>query len=377
MNILYQQCTRCILDTTIESIRFDQLGVCNFCKIHDELEKEFPQGEAGQLYLESLAKKIKEEHKHKPYDCIVGVSGGRDSTYVLYLTVKLGLRPLAVHFDNGWNSEIAVSNIKNAVTRLNIDLYTHVADWEEFKSLQLSFLKASVSDAEIPTDVAIIATLHQAAVKEGVHYIMNGHSFRTEGLVPICWTYMEGKYVQSVHNYFDGRKLKTIPNFTLWDYVYYTILRGIKLIPILNYVDYQHDKVQHILETELGWQYYGGHHHESYYTHFFQSYYLPQKFNIDKRLLEYSALIRSGYLQRDKALEKIKEPYPFNEELVEYALNKLGVSLNEFNNIMASPRKSYKDYPTYYPLISSLKTPVKIAADLNMIPKLLYLKMLG
>jgi len=377
MTRAYQRCTRCILDTTIESIRFDDNGVCNFCKIHDELEKNYPTGEAGWRYLESLAQKIKQEHKHKPYDCIVGVSGGRDSTYVLYLTVKLGLRPLAVHFDNGWNSEIAVSNIKNAVTRLNVDLYTHVADWEEFKSLQLAFLKASVSDAEIPTDVAILATLHQAAAREGIRYIMNGHSFRTEGLVPICWTYMEGKYIQSVYQAFGGKTLKTVPNFTLWDYIHYTLLRGIQIIPLLNYVDYQHDHIQHILEEELGWQYYGGHHYESYYTHFFQSYYLPQKFNIDKRLLEYSALIRSGQLSREEALEKIKAPYPFNEELVEYALNKLGLSLEEFNAIMVAPKKSFKDYTTYYPLIAALKLPVKIATELNLVPKLLYLKMLG
>ena len=180
-----QICTRCISDTTIEEIRFDEQGVCNYCKMHDALETEFKQGEEGKEQLEELLSKIREAGQGREYDCVVGVSGGRDSTYLLWWAATNGLRPLAVHFDNGWNSEIAVSNIKNAVQRLNVDLYTHVADWEEFKSLQLSFLRASVSDAEVPTDVAIFGTLHKAAAEENVRYILNGHSFRTEGIVPL------------------------------------------------------------------------------------------------------------------------------------------------------------------------------------------------
>jgi len=369
-----QRCARCVLDTTIPNIRFDDKGACNYCKIHGDLEKEFPRGEEGQRCLEVLVQKIQSKVKNKPYDCVVGVSGGRDSTYTLYLAKQLGLRPLAVHFDNGWNSEIAVSNIKNAVSRLNIDLFTHVADWEEFKSLQLSFLKASVSDAEIPTDVAIFGTLHQAAAREGIQYILNGHSFRTEGVMPIGWTYMDGKYINSVHHIFGGAKLRTIPNFTLTDMLYFTYVKRIKVIPILNYVPYNHDEIGKILEKEVGWQYYGAHHHESYYTHFFQSFYLVQKFNIDKRLVEYSALVRSGIIEREEAIEKMQIPYSFDEELVEYALNKLGLTHAEFNAVMAAPRKSFQDYPTYYPFIKAMQAPVKIASDLGLIPSLLYSK---
>ena len=369
-----QRCARCVLDTTIPNIRFDDKGVCNYCKIHDDLEKEFPRVEEGQKCLEVLVQKIQSKGKNKPYDCVVGVSGGRDSTYTLYLAKQLGLRPLAVHFDNGWNSEIAVTNIKNAVSRLNIDLFTHVADWEEFKSLQLSFLKASVSDAEIPTDVAIFGTLHQAAAREGIQYILNGHSFRTEGVIPIGWTYMDGRYINSVHHMFGGASLKTIPNFTLTDMLYYTFIKRIKVVPILNYVLYDHDEIGKILKKEVGWQYYGGHHHESYYTHFFQSFYLVQKFNIDKRLVEYSALVRSGIIEREEAIEKMQIPYSFDEELVEYALNKLGLTHAEFNAVMAAPRKSFQDYPTYYPFIKAMQAPVKIASDLGLIPSLLYSK---
>lgn len=373
----YQRCTRCISDTTIPDIRFDQDGVCNYCKIHDELEQEFPRGEAGKRKLDAVVEQIRLSGRGKPYDCVLGVSGGRDSTFTLYLAAKLGLRPLAVHFDNGWNSEIAVSNIKNAISRLKIDLYTHVADWEEFKSLQISFLKASVSDAEIPTDVAIFGTLHQVAARERIRYIINGHSFRTEGVVPIGWTYMDGRYINSVHRLFGGKRLKTVPNFTMTDLLHYTLIKRIRVVPLLNYVEYRHEQVQTILEKELGWQYYDGHHHESYYTHFFQSFYLPTKFNIDKRLLEYSALIRSGYMTKEDALEKMKEEYKYDQELVQYTVKKMCLSQDEFKKIMATPRKSFKDYPTYYPLMNAFRYPVKVACDLGLLPSLLYQKYLG
>lgn len=371
----YIVCKRCISDSRIKDIRFDDHGVCNYCHMHEALVAEFPLGEKGGKNLEKLVGKIRASGKRKDYDCVVGVSGGRDSTYCLYLAVKLGLRPLAVHFDNGWNSEIAVSNIKNAVRKLKVDLYTHVANWEEFKSLQLSFLRASVSDAEVPTDVAIFGTLHKAAANEGIHYILNGHSFRTEGIVPLSWTYMDGRYINSVHRIFGGERLRTVPTFGLWDLLYYTFIKRIKVVPILNYVNYKHEAVDKLIKEELGWQYYGGHHHESYYTKFFQSYLLPLKFNVDKRMLEYSALVRSGQLDRDAALKEfISKPYEFSEELIDYTLRKLGLSTEEFQKILNEPPKSFRDYPSYYPLIRSMKIPIKIASEVGLIPTLLYQK---
>ena len=372
-------CTRCVSDTTIPGIRFDDQGVCQFCRIHDELEKRFPRGEMGQQLLSRLVDRIRTKGRNQRYDCVVGVSGGRDSTYALYTAVNLGLRPLAVHFDNGWDSEIGVNNIKNALTRLEVDLYTHVADWEEFKDLQLAFLRASVSDAEIPTDVAIFGTLHQAAVREGIQYIINGHSFRTEGVAPIGWTYMDGKYINSVHKQFGCRpKPKTVPNFTLRELLYYILVKRIKTVPLLNYVEYDQQEVGEMLEREVGWIYYGGHHHESHYTHFFQSFLLPQKFNIDKRKVEYSALVRSGQMARDEALKEICEkPYPYDQELVDYTIKKLGLSPAEFEEIMTAEIRTFHDYPTYFPLMRRLRLPVKIATDLNLLPSLLYQKYLG
>jgi N-acetyl sugar amidotransferase len=346
--------------------------------MHDYMETKYPMGDAGKEKLELFLEEVKRKGKNREHDCILGVSGGRDSTYLMYLAVKHGLRPLAVHFDNGWNSEIAVTNIKNACEKLNVDLYTHVADWEQFKDLQISFLKASVSDADIPTDVAIFGTLHQAAAREGIKYILNGHSFRTEGIMPKGWTYMDGRYIKSVHKIFGTKKLDTVPNFTIFDLLRYTIVGGIKTEPFINYFEYNQEQIDKILAEEMGWTYYGGHHHESHYTHFFQSYYLPQKFGIDKRKIENSALIRSGQMSREDALKEVQDTtYPYDQELVDYTISKFGFSTTEFDEIMNAPLKSFHDYSTYYPMMKTLALPVKIACDCGLLPELLYQKYLG
>lgn len=368
-------CTRCICDTSIPGIIFNENGVCQFCKIHDYMETQYPLNDEGKNKLDAIVGKIKKDGKGREHDCIVGVSGGRDSTYLLYLAVKAGLRPLAVHFDNGWNSEIAVTNIKNSTEKLGVTLYTHVSDWEEFRELQKAFLRASVSDADIPTDVAIFGTLHQAAAREGIKYILNGHSFRTEGVMPKGWTYMDGRYIKSVNRMHGKGTTKTIPNFTMLDLINYTFIRGIKVVPFINFFPYNHDEIGKILETELGWRYYGGHHHESHYTHFFQSYYLPVKFGIDKRKIEYSALIRSGQMTRDQALNEINgASYPYNEELVDYVLSKMQMDKEEFKQVMKSPVKTFHDYPTYFPLMKLLAKPIKTACKMGILPELLYYK---
>ncbi len=371
-------CSRCILDTTVPELFFDNQGVCQYCHIHDELEKQYPSGEQGKKNLDSLLAKIKKSGKNKKHDCILGVSGGTDSTYTLYQAVKCGLRPLAVHFDNGWDSHQAVKNIKNTCRILNVDLYTYVVDWEEFKDLQISFLKASTPDAEIPTDVGIHAVLIKTAAREGVKYILNGHSFRAEGVSPLGWTYMDGKYINAVQKIFGHQRLKTFPNFTVYDVIYYNFIRGIRVVPFLNYFHYVKEEVKPILEKEVDWKYYGGHHHESIYTKFFQSYLLPQKFKIDKRKTELSALVRIGAITREAALAEIaKEKYPYEPEVVDYTINKLGLKKSEFEIIFNLPIKRFMDYPTYFPLMKLMKLPIGIACRLNILPRLLYLKYLG
>lgn len=374
----YQVCGRCVMDTTVPEIRFDEQGTCQFCEIHDILDARYPLGEEGERQLAVLVDEIKASGRGRDYDCVVGTSGGRDSTWTMYTAKKLGLRPLAVHFDNGWNSETAVTNIRNATEKLGTDLETYVADWEEFKDIQIAFLRASVPDVEVPTDLAIHSVLHYYAAKEGIRYILNGHSFRTEGVAPRGWTYFDGRYINAIQSRFGTRKLHDFKNFGINELLYYSFWKGIKVIPILNYRPYHQQEITDLLTREVGWTYYGGHHHESYYTKFIQSYLLPKKFNIDKRRTEFSALIRSGQMTRNEALEYLStHAYEYDEALEEYAVSKLGLSRAEWAEIYATPPKSYLDYPSYYPLMRASKSIIRWLSDREILPKLLYLKYLG
>jgi len=375
-NSITRRCTRCICDTTIQGITFDNEGVCNYCHEHDERDRNYPISAEGKLKLNSMIDSIKKNGEGKEYDCIIGVSGGTDSTYCLYLAKKWGLRPLAVHFDNGWNSEISVSNIKNATSKLNIDLFTWVADWEEFKDLQIAFLKASVPEADMPTDIAYLSVLYKCALKEGLNYIITGSNFRTEGKQPPAWGYGDGKYIESVYREFGKqKKLQKVPNHTLTDLIYYHIIKKIQIIKPLYYVNYRKYEAMKILENELNWKYYGGHHYENVYTRFIHGYYLPTKFNIDKRIIEYSALIRSNQLNREEALVKIKEEiYPKNlvSQDIQFVLSKLDLTQDDFDKIMQAPNKRFYNYNTYYPLIMKLRFLLDIAYKLKLYPDKLY-----
>jgi N-acetyl sugar amidotransferase len=363
------------MDDTVRGMKFDKEGVCPFCKIHDELQKKYPLNDDSEVKLKQLAENISKTGKGEKYDCIVGVSGGRDSTFTLYNTVKLGLRPLVVHFDNGWNSDIAVQNIKNACKILNVDLYTHVADWEEFKDLQRAFLKASVSDAEVPTDWVIFSVLFKVAAREKIRYIIHGHSFRTEGTTPITWTYMDGRYVKFIHRKFGSGKAKSFPIMGLIEYLYYTLIKRIKQERILYFIPYDERKVMDLITKELNWKDYGGKHHESKYTAFFQGYILTRKFNIDKRKLHYSALLRAGQLTREQALIKVQtDPYNEGEELYNYCLKKLDFTKEEFDQIMEELPKSFLNYKSYYSFIKLMKNPIKWATRLGIIPDTVYMK---
>ena len=367
-------CSRCISDTSIPGIQFDDRGICNFCKAHDELEKLYPLNEIGQKKLNHLLDKIRSKGKNKKYDCIVGVSGGTDSTYCLYLAKKFGLRPLAVHLDNGWDTEIAQDNIKKVTTKLGVELKTVSCNWEEFKDLQVSFLKASVSDAEIPTDIAIAGVLYRVAVEEGIHYVLNGHSFRAEGLSPTGWTYMDGKYIKSIFKRFGKTTLENFPNLTIYEMFYYTIIKRIRVVPLLAYINYSKEESKKILADELDWTYYGGHHFESIYTRFVITNLLLKKFKIDKRIVEYSAYVRSGHMTREQALEVIKEAIPEDKEIAEYCRDKLGFTAEEFEAIWSSEPRTFLDYPTYFPIIKMMGFPIKIACRLGLLPHIFYQK---
>jgi len=369
-----KRCSRSVLDDTIQSITFDENGESHYCKIYDEMAKLYPI-ETREQDLQNLLEQIKKKGQGKKYDCIIGVSGGTDSTYTMLKVVELGLRPLAVHLDNGWNSDIAVQNIKRACDILNVELYTYVIEWEEFKDLQKSFLRASTPDAEVPTDVAIHATLVKMAAKEGIKYVLNGHSFRTEFIMPKDWTYMDGRYIKSIQKQFGSKKLKSFPNFTILDTLYYNLIRGIKVVPFLNYFEYTKEDARKVLEDKLEWQYYGGHHHENLYTKFYQSHLLPQKFGIDKRKTALSASILSGKITRDEALQVLdKEKHHVDKETVDFVLRKLELSTEDFQQIMSLDIKSFRDYPTYYPMLKQFQWPIKLLCQLGLLPMILYYK---
>jgi N-acetyl sugar amidotransferase len=339
------------MDTSDIDIIFDEKGNCNHCNNYFErISQRVYKGEESDLELENIVAKIIRSGKNKKYDCVIGVSGGIDSSFVAYIAKKHGLRPLLVHLDNGWNSEISVKNIKNLADILGMDYESFVLDWEEFKDLQLSFLKASIPEMETPTDIAIQGALHQIAAKYGLKYIISGGNFATEGILPKTWHYnaKDMKYLKHIHRIFGKKKLKQFPIFGAKEETYYKMILGIKIIYILNYVPYKKDEAMKILQEDLGWRYYGGKHYESKYTGFVQSYIMPEKFNMDYRRATLATQICTGEVTRDYALaqlfNKAYEPVKALEEK-EYVCKKLGIKVVEFDQIMKDKAKNYRDYP--------------------------------
>ena len=361
MNQNYQICNRCILDTSVPSITFDEQGICRYCNDYDaQIKNKQKPKEEFKRELELTIKKIKTQGKGKEYDCIIGLSGGVDSSYVAYLTKKVyGLRPLAVHLDNGWNDELAVKNIENICNLLEIDLFTHVINWEEFKDLQFSFLKASVANAEAPTDHAIFAILYQLAVKYNVKWIIDGVNDATEyvrkDFTAGGYRYDDLKQILGIHRKFGNQKLKTYPKLSIWRKYFLRSVRGIKQFSLLNYVDYNKEKVKEFLTKDLGWKSPGAKHHESLYTKWHQTEYLLKKFGFDKRRLHLSDLILSNQLSRENALLELSQP-PMDKlkvkDLVNYVMKKFGISEEEYYKILTENPRNFSDYPNNQKLLN-------------------------
>lgn len=352
----YRVCSQCIMDTSDPEITFDNHGICNHCHSYDAMVRSHVHaGMQGEQRLNETLDVIRREGRGKKYDCILGLSGGVDSTYVAYLCKKVyGLRPLAVHLDNGWNSEVSVRNIENIVRILDLDLHTEVLSWDEFRQLQLSFLKASTPDSEIPTDHAIVATLYRQAIKNKVRWIMDGSNIVTEVMVPATWSHghADWKYIKSLNKLFgNGSKLKTYPHYSYFQYLIgYPYLRKLVRFPLLNYIDFNKHAAMEVLKKELNWEPYGGKHYESIYTRFYQGYIMPSKFGFDKRRSHLSCLIKNGRISREDALREMQNP-PVPEEMLaedrNFVVKKLGVSEAEFEEIMKAERKTFWDYPSY------------------------------
>ena len=339
------------MDTTDPLITFDNDGHCCHCtEFLETRAKHKYQGKESDAALDGILEKIRRAGKGKKYDCVLGVSGGADSSYLAYIIKERGLRPLAVHMDNGWDSEKAVVNIKNVTRKLDINYESYVLDWEEFKNLQLSFLKASVPEAETPTDVAIPAALHSVAAKHGIKYILSGGNLATEGILPKSWHYdvRDLKYFNHIHRTFGTRPLKRFPTFGYKKEIFYKIVKGMRMIYPLNFVPFIKDDAIRLLSEKFEWRPYGGKHHESTYTKFIQSYYLYEKFKIDYRRATLSTRICVGEIDRCRAIEQLRSK-PYNpeeiDEMKNYIAKKLGIDRDEFEGIMRLPPKWYWDYP--------------------------------
>ncbi|QQL50851.1 N-acetyl sugar amidotransferase [Mucilaginibacter ginkgonis] len=355
------------MDTSDSEIVFDKDGVCNHVALYQEaIDKLLVPPHEREERLKELVTKIKADGRDQQYDCIIGLSGGIDSSYVAYLVKKLGLRPLAIHLDNGWNSELAVRNIERIVKKLDLDLYTYVINWQEFKELQLAFLKASVVDIEMLTDNAIGVIINKLAKQFKIKYYLVGTNVTSEAIMPRTWLY-NIKYdtlnIKAIYKKF-GRGVK-IPSFPLFKFIPFIIYRyitgtsrfkkfgflaRIKSISLLNYIDYDKEQAADFLVKEINYTKYAGKHYESNFTKFYQAYILPQKFGIDKRRAFYSCLILSGQMTREQALEDIKKPLYSDyerEEEIEYICKKFGITREEFDNIMNDKPKSHYDYLSY------------------------------
>ncbi len=349
----YQTCRNCVMDTTDSRITFDGEGICDHCNnFYKNILPNWNTDDTGRIELERIAEKIRKQGVGKDFDCIMGMSGGIDSSYLTYIVKEeLGLRPLVFHVDAGWNSQEAVNNIEKLVDGLGLDLYTEVIDWEEMKDLQLAFFKAGVPHLDTPQDHAFFATMYNFAAKYKIKYILTGANFSTECVKnPIEWHYPASDLVQlrDIHKKFGSRPLTRFPLANILKYkIYYRYFRGITVVKPLNYVPYIKLQAMKLLADRFGWQEYPQKHFESRFTKFYEGYWQPKKFNIDKRKTQFSSLILTEQMTREEALEKLSRP-AYDESTIkqefEYVATKLGITVEELQGYMDAPNRTFRDY---------------------------------
>jgi len=354
MNKELQTCVRCVMDTTADEIEFDSSGVCNSCRyITKEIKPRLDRikSDEGKVDSERIINEIKKSGKGRKYDSVLGISGGVDSSYLAYLAFTNGLNPLLVHVDTGWDTEETIRNLKLIASSLEFDLEIFNINWEEMKDLQISFYKASVKNCEIPQDHIFLAGLYKVAENHGIKYILLGTNFSTESILPRSWGHNAGdlRHLLSIHKKFGKIPLKNIPKLSLIKrYIYYPIIKGIKIVRLLNYVEYNRSEAKRILINRFNWYDYGYKHYESVLTRFFQGYYLPKKFGIDKRKAHFSSLINTGQMSREEALEELAKPPYQNEKQIEedktYIANKLGLSMSDWEEILSLPIREHDEF---------------------------------
>lgn len=346
-------CKLGVWDESVPGISFDENGVSNYAHIFQHMLEDYPRGAKGKAQWDKLIEQIKSAGRNKKYDCIIGVSGGTDSSYLLHFSKTYGLKPLAVNLDNGWGSHISMSNIKKLIEPLKIDLETYVIDYEEVIDVLKSYLRARLPWVDSPTDLAIKAILYKIANREKIKYILIGHDFRSEGFQPNEWTYSDAKQMKYLAARFNKRKLASFPSMSIWSFAYLSFIKSIKLLRPFFYLPYAKKDAKIFLKDHYNWEDYGGHHHENIYTKFIISYWLYEKFGIDKRKITYSAQVLSGEITRDEAIVEI-EKSPYNRESInndiEYITKKLRMSKVEFEELLKGDNHYFYDYPSYYPL---------------------------
>lgn len=370
-----QICTRCIYDARVSSIHFDADGVCNYCHQVDNLKEQYGTGQpTGETLFNKIIDDIKRTGHGKRYDCIVGVSGGTDSSYLVYLAKQWGLRPLAVHYDNTWNSAIATMNIHKVLRGLNVDLYTHVVNNKEADDIFRAFFFAGVAEIEASTDLGYAYLLRQVAAKYSIRHILEGHSFIAEGITPLGRNYFDGKYISSIHRRFGKLPMDTFPLMTFSRFLSSAMLHQIKFIRPLWYLDYSKEKAQILLKDKFDWRYYGGHHLENRMTSFCHTVYLPQKFNSDMRNNTLSARARNGSITREAAWAEYNTPPVIEDELVAYFKKRLDLSDAQYEQVMREQPKCWTDYPTYKKRFERFRPLFFILANANLVPMSFYLK---
>lgn len=374
-NKIHTWCARCVFNNKTPGIIFDKLGICNYCHQHEELLKTYPGGEKGKNDFEAIVKKIKYAGRNKKYDVIVGVSGGCDSSFMVYLAKYYGLRALAVHFDNTYNSHIAVENIRNVLKATQVELWTYVVNNEEYDAILNAFLKAGIMEMDMSTDLGLAATLNMAARKYGIQYIFEGHSFRTEGVAPFGWGYMDAKYIQSVCKQYSGiKKIKSLPMMWLSSQLKWMLINRLKKIRPLWYLDYDKEAAKEFLTKHYNWKWYGGHHLENRTSTFGNSYFHPRRFDNDQRANGFSAQIRSGQLIREEAMQLLRIAPQAEYEAINYIKKRLKLDDETFLQLMTQPRKTYKDFKTYKYTFEKLRPFFYVMAKMELIPWSFYMK---
>lgn len=338
------------------------------------MSQEYPIGDAGRARLDQLVAEMKRSGQRRAYDCVVGVSGGCDSSFLIHEMVRLGVRPLAVHFDNTWNSPIATQNIYNVLNALKVDLETLVVESEEFDDLVKAFVKSGLKETDAPTDIGLTTTMYHFAAKHRIPYIVEGHSFRTEGISPLGWLYMDGRLIRDVHSKYGTVPMKSFPNLTLSKFLRWSALGGFKRVRPLYFMDYRKEAAKELLSKTYGWKWYGGHHLENRSAVFFHNVWLPQRFGIDTRVLGYAALVRSGQWSREEALRALEAPIPVDPELLEYVKKRLGLTSQELDDFMQAPIRVWTEFKTYKRTFERLRPFFWLLYKLDRVPKSFYLK---